>query len=82
MLVRDEDVTGISGTGIVAEGVEFAGGVVALRWVTDWPTSVVFHDRGIASVEAVHGHAGRTRIEWLELTGGVVIAGRDTDGDA
>lgn len=68
VLVRDEDVTGVSGTGIVAEGVEFTGpdgeGVVALRWLSDWPTSVVFHDRGIDSVVAVHGHDGKTRIEW------------------
>ena len=67
-LVRDEDITGASGTGIVAEGVEFTGeageGVVALRWLSDWPTSVVFHDRGIASVEAVHGHGGKTRVVW------------------
>lgn len=30
-LVRDVDVTGISGTGVVAEGVEFSDGTVALR---------------------------------------------------
>jgi hypothetical protein len=68
VLVRDEDVTGVSGTGIIAEGVEFTGpdgvGVVALRWLSDWPTSVVFHDRGVESVHAVHGHDGRTRVVW------------------
>jgi hypothetical protein len=68
VLVRDEDVTGVSGTGIVAEGVEFTGpdgvGVVALRWLSDWPTSVVFHDRGVDSVLAVHGHNGKTRLVW------------------
>ena len=63
-LVRDEDVTGVSGTGVVAEGIEFSGGVVALRWLSDWPTSVVFHERGMESVEAVHGHGGKTRIVW------------------
>jgi len=64
-LVRDVDVSGVSGTGVVAEGVEFTSGVVALTWRSEWPTSVVFHDRGIASVEAIHGHGGATRIEWL-----------------
>lgn len=63
-LVRSEDVTGVSGTGVVAEGVEFSNGVVALQWTSDWPTSVVFHDRGMESVEAIHGHGGRTQIEW------------------
>jgi len=63
-LQRDTDVSGVSGTGVVAEGVEFSDGVVALRWMSAWPTSVVFHDRGIEAVEAVHGHDGRTRIVW------------------
>lgn len=63
-LVRDEDVTGVSGVGVVANGVVFPDGVVAMRWVSEWPTSVVFHDRGVEAVEAVHGHGGATRIEW------------------
>lgn len=65
-LHRDQDVSGISGAGVVAEGVEFTSGVVALRWLSEWPTSVVFHDRGMAAVEAVHGHGGATRIVWLD----------------
>jgi hypothetical protein len=64
-LVRKEDVTGVSGTGVVAEGVEFSSGVVVLTWLSDWPTSVVFHDRGIDSVKAVHGHNGSTVIHWI-----------------
>lgn len=67
LLVRDEDVTGVSGVGVVAQGVHFVDvDVVALHWASEWPTSVVFHNRGIASVEHVHGHGGRTRIEWLD----------------
>jgi hypothetical protein len=65
-LERDTDVSGISGTGTVAEGIEFSDGTVALRWLSDWPTSVVFHDRGMAAVEAVHGHSGSTRIVFEE----------------
>jgi hypothetical protein len=66
-LHRDEDVSGVSGTGVVAEGVAFSNdGPVALRWTSEWPTSVVFHDRGVESLEAVHGHNGRTRIVWLD----------------
>ena len=63
-LERDEDITGISGTGVVAEGVLFSTGVVALQWLSEFPTSVVFHQRGMESVEAVHGHGGKTRIVW------------------
>jgi hypothetical protein len=65
-LVRDTDLTGVSGTGVVAEGVAFSDGTVALRWLSAWPTSVVFHDRGIEAVEAVHGHGGATRIVWQD----------------
>lgn len=47
-------------------GVEFPDGVVVLRWKMAFPTSVVFHDRGIESVEHVHGHGGKTEIVWLD----------------
>ncbi len=66
VLQRDEDVSGVSGTGVVAEGVVFSDGAVALRWTSRFPTSVVFHDRGMESVEAVHGHGGATRVVYLD----------------
>ena len=69
VLRRNEDISGVSGTGIVAEGIEFSDGVVALRWLVPAgnpgsgnPTSVVFHDNGMASVEKIHGHSGATEI--------------------
>lgn len=65
-LHRTKDITGVSGTGVVADGLEFPDGVVALRWRGGFPTSVVFHDRGIESVRQVHGHGGATRIVWLD----------------
>ena len=75
-LHRDEDETGVSGTGTVAEGVHFTeADIVVLRWTSQWPTSVVFHERGLASVEAVHGHGGKTRIVWLDDPPGTVIHG-------
>lgn len=36
-VTRIHDQTGVSGTGIVAEGVVFATGKVALHWLTPWP---------------------------------------------
>ena len=82
-LHRDVDETGVSGTGVVAAGVlfpltteEVAAGLdpekapVALRWLTAWPTSVVFHERGMESVEAIHGHDGKTRIVWCDRPDG------------
>jgi hypothetical protein len=64
-LHRSVDVTGVSGDGIVAEGVEFTDGTVALRWVGKNPTSVVFHDNGIESVRTIHGHDGLTEVVFL-----------------
>lgn len=65
-LHRDEDVSGISGTGRVAEGIEFTDGTVALRWLGEWPVTTNHHDRGIDSVWALHGHNGKTRIVWID----------------
>ena len=65
-LHRDEDVTGVSGTGVVAEGVIFRDGVGAVRWLTEWPTSAVFHDRGQEAIEHIHGHGGKTRVVWID----------------
>jgi hypothetical protein len=64
LLRRTHDVSGVSGTGDVAEGIEFSDGTVALRWLSASPTSVVFHDRGVASVRMVHGHGGATQVVW------------------
>jgi len=62
VLVRSEDVSGVSGTGIVAEGVQFSDGTVAMRWLRH-PYSVAFY-ASIDDVERIHGHGGRTRIVW------------------
>lgn len=62
-LVRDQDVTGVSGTGTVADGVLWPDGTTTLRWRGEWPTTVT-HDRGMASAEHIHGHDGRTHVEW------------------
>lgn len=69
-LQRDVDVTGISGIGVVAEGVEFSDGTVALRWLPAGtarpdkvrPTTVLHED--IDSVQALHSHDGKTRVVW------------------
>jgi hypothetical protein len=73
VLDRVEDISGVSGTGVIAEGIEFSDGVVALRWIvppgrqgSGFPTSVVFHDNGMESVRAVHGHNGSTIIRYLD----------------
>jgi hypothetical protein len=63
-LIRTEDVSGVSGTGVVAEGVSFSSGKVALSWCSSVPTVTVYD--AIGDLERIHGHEGRTRIEWLD----------------
>lgn len=60
-LQRDEDVTGISGTGVVAEGIEFSNGKVVIQWIVGEHQSTVVWD-DIESVKAIHGHNGSTQI--------------------
>lgn len=64
-MVRDIDETGISGTGVVAEGIEFSDGRVALRWQTGDHNSTVIWDN-IESVHAIHGHNGKTRVVFVD----------------
>lgn len=64
-LVRTEDVSGVSGTGTVAMGVVFPDGHAAMRWTVGDHRSTVTWD-SVESIEAVHGHGGRTTIQWEE----------------
>lgn len=63
-LDRDRDTSGMSGTGIVAEGVVFRDGAVAYRWLTN-PCTSQTADR-IEDVESIHGHNGSTSIRWVD----------------
>jgi hypothetical protein len=65
VLMRDEDPTGVSGTGVVAEGVEFSDGRVVLRWCVGDHRSTVMWD-SIESVRVIHGHDGHTSVAWLD----------------
>lgn len=58
-LLRTEDVSGISGTGVVAEGVIFDNGLGALTWLSDEPLVTAFV-RGIRGVRNIHSHHGKT----------------------
>ena len=63
-LHREQDVTGVSGTGVVVEGVEFSDGRCAYRWLSEYATTVLADS--MAVVEKVHGHDGRTTVVWLD----------------
>lgn len=65
VLCRTVDRTGVSGTGDVAEGIEWSDGTVALRWRGKWAATVVW-DYGLDALLAVHGHNGSTVVRWLD----------------
>ncbi len=65
LLVRTEDVSGVSGTGDVALVERLRSGAMLVRWVaggglTVWASTIALLN--------VHGHDGRTIIEWSNGT--------------
>lgn len=62
VLSRAEDMSGVSGTGDVAEGVEFSNGRVVLHWYGTHSSLVIYDN--IKEVDTIHGHEGRTVIRW------------------
>lgn len=73
-LVRREDESGVSGTGVVAVGVQFPSGCVVMEWLVAGQTMGTYYPReiddemmgGSELVEMIHGHDGKTVIEWID----------------
>lgn len=72
-VIRDTDITGLSGTGVVAHGATFPDGTTVVRWRELDPTdpnyargvratTVVFPNA--EAVEALHGHNGATTLAY------------------
>lgn len=61
---RTTDVSGVSGTGLIAEGCEMSNGRVLMQWLTPYQ-SVSFFDN-IKSLETIHGHGGNTVVKWVD----------------
>lgn len=64
-LVRRVDESGVSGTGLVAEGVEFSDGTVAMRWKSREHQSTSIWS-SLDDLIAIHGHGGLTTIGWID----------------
>lgn len=64
VLYRDRDISGVSGTGLVAEGVQFADGTAVLHWLLAVTSTVVYAN--IEDLVAVHGHGGATQVRWID----------------
>jgi hypothetical protein len=63
-LVRHQDETGVSGTGLVAWGVLFPDGRVATRWNAEMAQTCAWDN--LSHVVAVHGHGGATEVRWAD----------------
>jgi hypothetical protein len=66
-IYRDEDVSGVSGTGIVVEGVLFSTGVVVIHWLTPPPRGSLNIFDSWEQFMAIHVGAhpeNRSEIHW------------------
>lgn len=59
-LKRDEDVSGTSGCGVVAEGVIFENGQAAMHWLSNLQSVAIYPN--IKTLIAIHGHENRTKV--------------------
>lgn len=59
-LHRVVDETGISGTGLIADGVLFSDGTCALRWLTKRRSTALYDS--LATLVEIHGHGGKTKV--------------------
>lgn len=64
-LTRTIDDTGVSGTGLVAEGIQYRDGRCAMRWCVNPARSTTIYDNTNELI-TIHGHDGHTTIEWID----------------
>lgn len=63
-LMRRVDLSGSSGTGHVADGVQFTDGVCVMRWLTADRSTCVYDS--IEALIRIHGHSGASEVEWVD----------------
>ena len=73
-LVRDEDISGVSGIGHVAVGVVFPSGRVVLEWLGVDRSFEILDN--LDHVERIHGHGGKTRIVFAGIQNVSRLEGR------
>lgn len=62
-LHRKRDVSGISGTGIVAEGVQFTDNTCVIRWFSKFPSTNIY--ASMTDLLNIHGHDGMTDVVFV-----------------
>lgn len=65
-IMRHKDETGVSGTGRVAEWIEYSDGFVVVRWLSNMASTNMYQN--MKQAEQIHGHEGRTVfiVDWEE----------------
>ena len=61
-LKRSKDISGVSGVGIVAEGVQFHDGQCVISWFGQLHSINVYPD--VETLVRIHGHEGTTEVVW------------------
>lgn len=69
-LERENDVTGLSGTGRVLEGVLWQGGKVTVQWRPPLSTITIYDSFEIFEQLHVHVHSSTNVVRWLEHSSG------------
>ena len=62
--VRQTDISGVSGTGAVVEGIQFSDGSVVLRWLVYLSSTTIY--KSIEDAITIHGHEGATDLFWYD----------------
>jgi hypothetical protein len=64
LLERHEDPSGVSGTGVVAEGCQFTDGKAVLRWCVGLRSTAIYDS--VDELMQIHGHNGATELVWVD----------------
>ncbi len=66
-LNRERDHSGVSGTGRVAEGVQFKNGWCVMCWLSEFWSLAMYPN--MALLLRIHGHDGATALHWIDEEG-------------
>lgn len=64
ILRRHQDISGVSGTGDVAQGVEFDDGTTVIHWLGQHRSTVVW--QSYLDAHVIHGHNGATEFVFID----------------
>lgn len=66
-LKRQQDISGVSGIGTVADGIMFDDGQAIIKWRGgDHGVRSLAIYNSMSEVKDIHGHDGATTVEWLD----------------